>query len=163
MEKMTVIALLDKYWQAETTLGEEKALAEYFRGASIDPELEQYREVFAFFEAEAQVMASPGLGDRILRHIGIADEAPVRRIRSFGGGLLAAAAVIAAVVIGLFVLTPAQERGVGAGSALATVRHGGIQDTYDDPEQALAVVRHALLVASTHLNESRQELTGDRK
>jgi len=30
-----------------------------------------------------------------------------------------------------------------------------IKDTYDDPEKALAAVRHALLIASTHMNEGK--------
>jgi hypothetical protein len=167
MEKMTVIDLLDKYWQAETTLEEEKTLADYFRGPSIDPELEPYRELFAYFEEEARVMPNPDLGDRILERIGIAPGQPARVIRPFGAGLLSAAAVIAALVVGLFLLEPSVQQSppatTDAGNALATIRHGTIQDTYDDPEQALAVVRHALLVASTHLNEGRQELTGDHK
>jgi hypothetical protein len=170
MEKMTVIALLDKYWQAETSLEEEKALADYFRSPLVDPELEPYREVFAYFDEEARVMPAPDFGDRILQHIGIAADsradAPSRKpavIRPFGSGLLSAAAVIATLVIGLFVLTPPRQQAADAGNSLATIRHGAVQDTYDDPEQALAVVRHALLVASTHLNQGREELTGDHK
>src|SRR5580698_10590304 len=76
MEKMTVIGLLDKYWQAETTLEEEKALADYFRSPSIDPELASFRELFAYFDEEARVMPNPGFGDRILQHIGIAPDQP---------------------------------------------------------------------------------------
>jgi hypothetical protein len=177
MEKMTVIALLDKYWQAETSLEEEKALAEYFCSPLVDPELEAYREVFAYFDEEARVMPAPDFGDRILQHIGIAPDGPAvvggrseiggrpkpAVIRPFGTGLLSAAAVIGALVIGLFLLTPPRQPAADAGNSLATIRHGSVQDTYDDPEQALAVVRHALLVASTHLNEGRQELTGDHK
>jgi hypothetical protein len=184
MEKMNVIALLDKYWQAETSLEEEKALADYFRSPLVDPELEPYRDVFAYFDEEARVMPASDFGDRILQHIGIATENPaavqgrpdiasVRKtavIRPFGTGLLSAAAVIATLVIGLFLLTPPRQQAADAGNSLATIRHGAVQDTYDDPEQALAVVRHALLVASTHLNQGRQglinaprELTGDHK
>jgi hypothetical protein len=172
MEKITVIALLDKYWQAETTLEEEKALADYFRGPAVDPELATYSEIFVYFDEEASVVPSPDLGDRILQHIGIASDnsaiEPGRKtvvIRPFGTGLLSAAAVIAALIAGLFLLTPSQQHSsaVDAGTSLATIRHGAIQDTYDDPEQALAAVRGALLVASTHLNEGRQELTGDHK
>jgi hypothetical protein len=181
MEKITVVSLLEKYWQAETTLGEEKALADYFRGGSVDPELQQYSEIFAYFDEEAMVAPAPDFGDRILQHIDIQSDsqgsspdqpgiatAPValaRTIRPFGAGLLSAAAVIAALVIGLFVLAPPTQHGAQTDprNSLATIRHGAIQDTYDDPEQALAVVRHALLVASAHLNQGRQELTGAHK
>ncbi len=177
MEKMTVLHLLEKYWQAETSLEEEKALADYFHSPGVDPELAPYREIFAYFDEEARVVPKPDFGDRILQHIGIADDSlstvPDRPaiaqgrktavIRPFGTGLLSAAAVIVTLVIGLFLLTPPRQQTADAGNSLATIRHGAIQDTYDDPEQALAVVRHALLVASTHLNEGRQELTGDHK
>jgi hypothetical protein len=160
MEKITVMNLLDKYWQAETSLEEEKALADYFRSPAVDPELAPYREVFAYFDEEARVMPAPDFGDRILQHIGIAsDSRKTAVIRPFGTGLLSAAAVIATLVIGLFLLTPPRQQSTDAGNSLAIIKHGAIQDTYDDPEQALAVVRHALLVASTHLNEGRQELT----
>jgi hypothetical protein len=163
MEKMTVIALLEKYWQAETTLEDEKTLAGYFNGEAVDPELEGYRELFVYFQEEGRIMPSADLGDRILEHIGIAPR--VRVIRPFGAGLLSAAAVIAAIVIGLFLVAPGARHATpnDAGNALATIRHGAIQDTYDDPEQALAAVRRALLVASTHLNQGRQELIGDHK
>ncbi len=163
MEKMRVISLLEKYWQAETTLEEEKALAGYLHSESVDPELEEYRALFAYFEEEAQIVPADDFGDRILEHIGIAPEARV--IRPFGAGLLSAAAVIAAIVIGLFLGTPRAQHVTPneAGTALATIRHGAIQDTYDDPEQALAVVRRALLVASAHLNQGRKELIGDHK
>jgi hypothetical protein len=174
MEKITVLHLLDKYWQAETSLEEEKALADYFRSPSVDAELAPYGELFAYFDEEARVMPAPDFGDRILQHIGIAAEPAASShaiaqgreaaiIRPFGTGLLSAAAVIATLVVGLFLVTPPRQQATDAGNSLATIRHGAIQDTYDDPEQALAVVRHALLVASTHLNEGRQELTGDHK
>ena len=136
MEKITVMNLLDKYWQAETSLEEEKALADYFRSPFVDPELAPYREIFAYFDEEARVMPAPDFGDRILRHIGIeSDSRKTAVIRPFGTGLLSAAAAIAALVIGLFLLTPPRQQAVDAGGSLATIRHGAIQDTYDDPEQ----------------------------
>jgi hypothetical protein len=38
-----------------------------------------------------------------------------------------------------------------------------VTDTYDDPEQALAAVRHALLIASRNLNQGRRQLIGAHK
>ncbi len=173
MEKAIIKTLLEKYWQAETTVEEEQALAAYFRQETIDPELQPYGDLFAYFGEEQQVTAGPGFDERILQRLGIADAsslapddahstATVRTIRPFSLGLIAAAAAIAALIVGLFLLTPPVQRNV-----LATVdqpaRPAEIKDTYDDPQQALAAVRHALLIASTHLNEGRQQLTGGRK
>jgi hypothetical protein len=153
MEKATVIALLEKYWQAETTLGEEKALAEYFRRQP-DPDLESYRDLFLYFGREAQVSAGPDFENRILQRVHLA----ARPARKFHLGFIAAAASICAIVAGLFLLTP-RERNPGIASAAPMA----IADTYNDPEQALAAVRHALLVASTHLNEGRRSIIGPKR
>jgi hypothetical protein len=134
MEKAIVRALLEKYWQAETTLEEERQLAEYFKTAGGDEELGAYSALFGYFEEEGNVVASPDLEARILRTI-----TPVRH---FSWSMVAAAAAILIVVGSLFLLTP--------------VKRGGVTDTYDNPEQALAAVRHALLIASNHLNEGKQ-------
>lgn len=153
MEKAMIKALLEKYWQAETTLEEEKVLADYFRDDP-DPELAPYRDLFLYFAQEAQVTAGPDLETRILQKVGLA----ARPVRTYRLGFIAAAAAIGAIVAGFFLLTPRRtHRGA------ATVASVTIKDTYDDPEQAMAAVRHALLVASTHLNEGRESLTGSKK
>lgn len=163
MEKAKLIALLEKYWQAETTVEEEEALAAYFREQTEpDNELLPYRDLFAYYAEEARVSAGPDFGERILRHLGIpADGQPatVQRVHSFRWGLVAAAAAIVLVVGSVFLLQPGDERETSAGPAeIASVR-----DTYDDPQQALAAVRHALLIASTQLNKGRQQIIGSPK
>jgi hypothetical protein len=180
MEKATVIALLEKYWQAETTIAEEQALAAYFQGPDVDPELQGYGDLFSYFHEEAQISAGPGFGNRILQRLGLPlDEeetpaagafetsgapvagraevpvVPMTR-RPFRWGVAGAAAAIVLVVAGLFLLEP-----VGHRTMLAD--KSAITDTYDDPEQALAAVRHALLVVSKNLNQGRREITGSRK
>jgi len=173
MEKAMIRTLLEKYWQAETTVEEEQALAAYFQGPDIDPELQPYRDLFAYFDEELQVKPAPGFDARILQRLGIADAAPDLAadavpdlaadtapkipLRTFRLGFLSAAAAIAALIIGLFLLTPPPQQ------LTKTTAPKQIKDTYDDPQQALAAVRHALLIASAHLNEGRQQLTGARK
>jgi len=204
MEKATVITLLEKYWQAETTIAEEQALADYIREGPVDPELEAYRELFSYFREEARVSAGPGFGNRILQRLGLPPDeeeddraagraaetaigrgapAPVTPVvpitrRSFRLGVVGAAAAILLVVAGLFLLRP-----VGQPTMLADNRPAAghrdtqavlrtpetqemqatasarIADTYDDPQQALAAVRRALLVASRNLNQGRREIT----
>src|SRR6185312_8645100 len=102
---------------------------------------------------------------------------PITR-RSFRLGVVGAAAAILLVVAGLFLLRP-----VGQPTMLADNRPAAgqrdtqavlrtpetqemqatasarIADTYDDPQQALAAVRRALLVASRNLNQGRREIT----
>jgi hypothetical protein len=186
MEKALVIALLEKYWQAETTIAEEQALADYFRQGPVDPGLEAYRDVFSYFREEARVSAGPGFGNRILQRLGLPLEeatpvVPIFRQR-FRLGVVGAAAAILLVVAGLFLLRPtgqptmlADNRPVaGQRDTQAAIRTQEMQemgatastriaDTYDDPQQALAAVRRALLVASRNLNQGRREITGTSK
>jgi hypothetical protein len=189
MERSTVIALLEKYWQAETTIAEEQDLAAYFQGTEVDAGLLPYRDLFAYFQEEAQISAGPDFGDRILQRLGLPldgarpanadaariphthagegpDEARVIPLagKPFRLGVIAAAAAIAAIVASLFLITPA-----GRPVKLAAVHTATgmvptqMKDTYEDPEQALAAVRHALLIASHQLNQGRRQLAGARK
>jgi hypothetical protein len=148
MEKALIEALLEKYWQAETTIEEEQALAAYFRGPNVAPELEQYADVFAYFDEELKITPSPDLEARILQTI---------QTTPFRWGLLSAAAAIVILFCSIFLLTPATQK-PNTIAAKTT-----IHDTYDDPEKALAAVRHALLIASAHLNEGRQQVIDPNK
>lgn len=185
MEKAQVLTLLEKYWQAETTIAEEQALAAYFQGGQVDPELLVYSDLFAYFREEAQITAGPGFGDRILQRLGMPleeetpplparkpfDPAVLPTRKSFGLGVLAAAAAILAMVAGLYLLTPAGRPTILASNDTAVKRpekmivapEARFPDTYDDPEKALAAVRHALLIASNHLNQGRRRITGANK
>lgn len=169
MEKALVIALLEKYFQAETTIAEEQTLAAYFQGDEVDPGLEGYRDLFSYFHEEAQVSAGPDFGDRILQRLGLPLDAPVVPLarEPFRLGVAAAAAAIVIIVAGLFLMEPPVQPGMLADNRIAaqTMRtdRTHIIDTYDDPQQALAAVRHALLIASRNLNQGRREITGAHK
>ncbi|HMI64246.1 MAG TPA: hypothetical protein VK518_25190 [Puia sp.] len=155
--------LLEKYFLAETTLEEEKVLADYFRAGEVDAEFLQYAPFFEYMEEEKRVLPGEDLEERILARIGLA--APVRRIKF---GYAAAAAVLLCVCSLFLVVRLSQDRvdgvKVAASGGVGTPGKGGapggvvtatIKDTYDDPEKALAAVRQALLVASVHMNEGK--------
>jgi len=156
MEKATVITLLEKYWQAETSVEEEQTLAAYFKGDDVDPDLQPYADLFAYFEEETRVSPGPDFESRILQSI-----TPVRH---FQWSLVAAAAAILVIVTGLFLLQPdnlpvQRSAGTIAAHRAAAPPAAAIADTYDNPEQALAAVRHALLIASVHLNEGQKQIS----
>ena len=135
MEKERIAALLEKYWQAGTTVEEEKELTEYFRGPDLPPEWEPYRNIFSFYEEEAQIKSSPALEARIMAHI------RPRRQRTMWWA--AAAVIILGLGLSIFFKdTPAP----------------GIKDTYDDPQQALAAVQKALFTASRKINKGLHPL-----
>ena len=146
MERESIAALLERYWQAETTVEEERALAAYFRGHNdIPPEWEPYREIFSFFAEEAEVRSGQDLEEKILEHI-----RPRLRIAWW-----AAAAVIILVAGLVPLLQPAPGP---AASPAAQYAARPLKDTYDDPQQALAAVQRALFKASSKMNKGLHPL-----
>ncbi|WP_431210515.1 hypothetical protein ACQ86N_31615 [Puia sp. P3] len=138
MENEEIRVLLEKYWAAETTLDEEKRIADYFRGGEVDPSLEPYRAFFDYIGEEAAVVAPEGFEERMLERL--TERGPVVRRIKFG---YAAAAAITVCIISVFLVVKQS----GAGE---------ITDTYDDPEKAFAAVQRALLVASSRMNEGEK-------
>jgi hypothetical protein len=173
--------LLERYFLAETTLEEEKVLADYFKGEDVDAEFLPYAAFFEYIDEEKQVSPAEGFEERILARVGLEPAtaqgggglvmegvpilAPVRRLRF---GYAAAAAMLLCVSSLFLVVRLSRDRvdevkvaasgGVGTPGKVGTpdgVVTATIKDTYDDPEKALAAVRHALLVASVHMNEGK--------
>jgi hypothetical protein len=168
MEQAKIRALLEKYWQAETSVEEERVLAEYFRQSEIPADLEPVRGVFAWRAEEAELRPGADFDRRMLRRIGeMEGSGEGGRDEAIRGGVVvpggervrgaqvvpgfsvrfaAAAAVILCLGIGL--LIPAVSPGPREGRIIT-------KDTYTDPNLALAAVRRALLVASVRINEGK--------
>ena len=49
MELDNIKSLLEKYFEAETTIAEEIELKSYFSSSNVAPELEQYKPMFGYF------------------------------------------------------------------------------------------------------------------
>lgn len=135
-------ALLEKYWQAETSLEEEQRLREYFRGTSVDPSLEAFRAAFGYFGEPVSASLSPDFDERLLARV----QAPVRRMYH-RGMMYAAAAVVAICLVVQLSPRPA-----------APAHSAAMADTYQDPAQAFAAVQQALREVSTRMNKG-QEMT----
>ncbi|NNC62216.1 MAG: hypothetical protein HKO11_07750 [Eudoraea sp.] len=54
MELVRIEKLIEKYFEARTTEVEEQELREYFTGEGVEPHLEQYRPIFAYFSHAKQ-------------------------------------------------------------------------------------------------------------
>lgn len=164
MEQEKIKELLEKYWAAETTLEEERILAEYFRQTEVPAGLEAMQGVFAWRDDEAGVKVGADFDRRLLRRIGEMErggvESRVERMEGAGSKgirlmfrFAAAAAIILCLGIGL--LVPVMSPGPRQSSVVAKKTATTITDTYSDPQQALAAVRQALLVASVRINEGK--------
>ncbi|HEY4207103.1 MAG TPA: hypothetical protein VGM31_09830 [Puia sp.] len=144
MEREQVVQLMEKYWEAETTVEEERMLLEYFRGGEVPSEWEPYRDIFLYYEDEKGIKPGAELEQRIMEQV-----QPRLRLR---GAWWAAAAVIM-LLLGLEPLLRSPVKAPVQRQAVAVVK-----DTYSDPHQALAAVQKALLVASRNMNKGLHAL-----
>jgi len=156
MEREQVARLLEKYWQVETTVEEEKMLAEYFRGVDVPPEWETYRDIFSFYEQEREVKPGEELEERIMERVR-------SRPRLRGAWWGAAACIVLGLGLSLYQGEggkPVAYQGdkPRAYQADQPIAKNVYKDTYDDPQQALAAVQKALLVASRNMNKGLQPL-----
>jgi len=173
--------LLDRYWEGETTVEEERRLREFFAREPVPESLRQEARLFRALQTEQTVKMPPG-------RLSVA--APLQRFASFGW--IAAAAVALLVTAGIWwwrigpdvaseapvvqahaplVPEPATARPDTTPARIpdpvyAQLRPRGIkrapqkapQDTFDDPEKALAEIKAVLALVSSKINKGKKEI-----
>jgi hypothetical protein len=63
-----IAPLLDKYWDGESTLEEERLLKQYFNGPSVDPRLESVAPLFRALKAEQTLQSQASPAPQIVVH-----------------------------------------------------------------------------------------------
>jgi hypothetical protein len=125
MELHKIEKLLEKYFDAETSIAEEQELKAYFGSADVVQHLEQYKPMFGYF-GHAQTMKS----ERSL---------PLKPRKLSVGWLSVAASVVVLLGVGTF----------------AYFHSGNVNEdlgTYDDPEVAFMETQKALSLLSQNVN-----------
>ena len=137
MELQTIEKLLNKYFDGETSIAEEKDLKLYFSSPDVAPQLEQYRPLFGYLSNQEQQRFDKPL--------------PLKTKRNYGRWLSVAASVV--LLGGMLTLynsqQPAQNDDLG---------------TFNDPEVAYRETQKALNMLSKNVNVgvgSVQYVTGE--
>jgi hypothetical protein len=133
MEFNKIEDLLEKYFQGETSIAEEKELKDYFSSSNVAQHLEQYKPLFGYF---SQVKEQKSTQDIPL---------PKSRDKKRNVAWLSIAAS-AVVLLGVGTYFYVSEK--NAAPAVAQTDLG----TYDDPEEALAATQKALALLSSNVN-----------
>ncbi len=126
MELKLVEQLLEKYFQAETTIAEEKQLKAYFSSKDVAPHLAKYQVLFGYFETQKGTQYEQKLPlqprkQRNVKWIGIA------------------ASFVVLFGLATFYFYPSEPKHEDLG-------------TYDNPEEAFAATQKALLMVSEQVN-----------
>lgn len=129
MELSNIEKLLEKYFEGETTVSEEKELKVYFTRETVPSHLEKYKDLFQYFSEESTITATKDLKLNTSS----------RKSRYAWMGIAASVALIA----GMFLTKIAPSEPLG---------------TFEDPEIALQETKKILNMVSQLMNEGKQEL-----
>jgi len=127
MEFNKMEALLEKYFEGETSISEENELKNYFSSANVAPHLEQYKPLFGYFVE--------GKNEKFKKDI------PLISKNKKVAWLSIAASVV--VLLGIGTYTFLNENKVKENTELGT---------YDDPKEALEATQKALAMLSNNVN-----------
>jgi hypothetical protein len=127
MESNNIEILIEKYFQAETSIAEEKELRSYFSTPNVAPHLEQYKAMFGFFiETKKQKFTQ---------------EIPLKTKKRNVRWLTVAASIVILLGMGTFFLIN--------DTTLETKNELG---SYDNPEEAFKETQKALALLSSNVN-----------
>jgi hypothetical protein len=130
MELNRIENIIEKYFQGETSIAEEKELKEYFSSPDVAQHLEQYKPMFGYF---SQVKEQKSM-----------QEIPLQSKKRNVAWLSIAASIVVLLGIGTFIYVSEKNTPpVVAQSELGT---------YDNPEEALAATQKALAMLSNNVN-----------
>lgn len=128
MEFDRMEALLEKYFEGETSIAEENELKEYFSSSNVAPDFEQYRPLFGYFtEAREQ---------KFTNNVSLISKKPKALWLSI------AASVVVLIGVGAYTYFNSME----------TEKASKELGTYDDPEEAFEATQKALAMLSTNVN-----------
>lgn len=95
-------ALIEKYFEGETTLEEEALLRNYFNSGQVDEALKEYQPMFQFFASERETTVSEGFEEALLQKL--EPQANMVKMSTWPRQLLRIAAVGAVLVAALIFL-----------------------------------------------------------
>ncbi len=130
MELSNIEKLLEKYFEGQTTISEEKELKVYFTRETVPSHLESYKDMFQYFSEESTITATKDLKLHTRK-----------KSRYAWIGMAASIALIAGIFLTKTDQTNKKELG-----------------TYEDPEIALQETKKILNMVSQYMNEGKQEL-----
>jgi len=140
MELDKIENILEKYFQGETSIAEEKELKEYFSSSNVAQHLEQYRPMFGYF-SQVREQKSTQEPESFAR---TGEAIPLQTKKRNVAWLSIAASAVLLLGIGTFFYVSQKP----ADPVVAQSELG----TYDNPEEALAATQKALALLSSNVN-----------
>lgn len=135
--------LLEKYWEGETSVEDEKVLKQYFKSSNIADEHEAFKDLFVFFDNESQI-TYPSESQSAETKTESTFKVRSLSIRKY---IYAAAAIFVLAVGSIIVVKNLNNKNQPKET------YSQVQEI-EDPEEALRVTKQALALLSKKLNSS---------
>jgi hypothetical protein len=132
MELDKIETVLEKYFQGETSIAEEKELRVYFSSSDVAQHLEHYKPMFVYFSVEKE--------QKFER------EVPLLAKKRYVAWLSIAASIV--VLFGIIIIVFTEDKAMNKELG-----------TYDDPEVALKETQKALAMLSSQVNVGIESVT----
>lgn len=146
MDAEKIKSLLEKYFEGETALEEEKALAAYFNSDRVGEALKKYQPLFAFFAQEKQIVLPSKKQPKLIKY----DFRKILEIKRI--------AAILILVAGSFWWFNKQK--IGIENPIAMIHKTDkldLNDTEETPEQAYLKAKAALMLVSSKMKRGTDE------
>jgi hypothetical protein len=142
MDSKQIEILVEKYWNCETTLDEEKQLRAYFQG-NVPSSLNETAQLFRYFETQHNQSVGADFDSQVKqkltrKHAG-------KSVRMFVNYARIAAGIAVVIAAGYFIHLELQKTNPTP------------EDTYTDPRVALEETKKALLLISNSFNKAHQQ------
>ncbi len=138
--------LLEKYWEAETSLEDEKELRRLIKDAQASEELEEVNALFDHFDTESTIGLDESFDESILEMI---SEEKATKVISISGYFKQYASIAAAVIVMV----------VSGYMFVQNQNQYASEDTFDTPEEAYAELKRQLLVVSNYMNKGNETMS----
>jgi hypothetical protein len=146
MDSKHIEQLLEKYWNCETSLEEEKQLRDYFQGENIPGQWKEASELFRYFEQQKQrSLADPAFESGVMKKI--RNDRPKGKVVFFTRNLYRIAAGLVVVIAATYFVRQELRKSYPS------------EDTYSDPKIAFEETKKALMMISKGFGKAHREAT----
>jgi len=155
MDLNRIEQLLEKYWECETTLEEEKELKTFFKGSDVPEHLKSYVPMFQYYTEEKRSGQLNDVFDKdlVAKIKGLNQgngQSQSRVVKLFYDMGKVAAVILVVITAGYFVKQEYMEKKDSGKPYLS--------DTFEDPQKAFEETKKALKMISTNFNKGRKEV-----
>ena len=148
MKTQEIKILLQRYFNGETSLEDERLLHEYFKGGNVDEELQEYAEFFGGISDLTNSIDDSTIEEDVMDFILENEHLEKTKFRKMWKTVTGIAASVI-IVLGSYLIYEQQQK--------------PFEDTYQNPEQAYVVAQQTLQFVGSKYNKGMAELSNFKK